>query len=213
MDTQAGVTAGLKKLRIIPVIIIDDPLKATALANALSDGGLPCAEITFRTRGALEALRRIAGMNPDFMVGAGTVLTPAQAAEARDAGAKFVVAPGFTRSVVDYCLEHDIPIYPGVCTPSEIQAAIEAGLTEMKFFPVEPLGGVAYLKAATAPFRGLSFIPTGGITPSSVATYFTLPNVIACGGSWIASPDLIEAGNFDRIRDAARAVLQSVGAA
>lgn len=209
MSAQAGVTAALRRLRVIPVVVIDDPHKAPALANALIEGGLPCAEITFRTKGALESLRRIAETDSGFMVGAGTVLTPAQAADAQAAGARFVVAPGFTRSVVDYCLEHDIPVYPGVCTPTEIQAAIEAGLSEMKFFPVEPLGGVAYLKAASAPFRDLKFIPTGGITTSSLGSYLALPNVIACGGSWIATADMIEGGRFDDIRDAATAAIAS----
>lgn len=207
---QSGVTAALRKLRLVPVIVIDDPLNAPGLANALIEGGLPCAEITFRTAHALEALKRIADSNPDLMIGAGTVLNPRQATEARAAGARFIVAPGFNRSVVDHCLAHDIPVYPGVCTPTEIEAAIDAGLSELKFFPAEAMGGAAYLKAVSAPYREVQFMPTGGITASNVGSYLALANVIACGGSWMAPADLINAGKFDVIRDAVRAAVQTV---
>lgn len=207
---QSGVTAALRKLRLVPVIVIDDPQNAPGLANALTDGGLPCAEITLRTASALEALRRMADSSPDLMIGAGTVLTARQAADARAAGAGFIVAPGFSRAVVDHCLAHDIPIYPGVCTPTEIEAALEAGLKELKFFPAEATGGVAYLKAVSAPYREVQFMPTGGITATNVGGYLALPNVIACGGSWMVPADHINAGRFDLITDAVRAAVQTV---
>jgi len=204
------VTAALRKLRLVPVIVIDDSLKAPALASALIKGGLPCAEITFRTPRALEALRLMADHSPDLIIGAGTVLSPRQAADARAAGARFIVAPGFNRSVVDYCLANGIPVYPGVCTPTEIEAALDAGLRELKFFPAEAMGGVAYLKAVSAPYVGVEFMPTGGITPSNIGSYLALPNVIACGGSWLAPADLISEEKFDVIRDNVRAAVKTV---
>jgi len=195
----------LRRLRIIPVIVIDDPADAVPLSQALADGGLPCAEVTFRTPRAADALRRIAGECPGLLAGAGTVLTPEQAARARAAGARFIVAPGFSPAVVDYCLEQDIPVFPGVCTPTEVEAALAKGLDVLKFFPAEPMGGVAFLKAICAPYVGVRFIPTGGVTAANVASYLALPQVVACGGSWMAPSDWIAAKQFDRIRTAARA--------
>jgi 2-dehydro-3-deoxyphosphogluconate aldolase/(4S)-4-hydroxy-2-oxoglutarate aldolase len=192
----------LRVLRLVPVIVIDDPANAVPLARALSEGGLPCAEVTFRTSRAGEALERIAAECPDVLAGAGTVLTPAQAAAARKAGAKFIVSPGFGPAVVDYCLEHDIPVFPGVATPTEIEATLVKGLSVMKFFPAEPLGGVNYLKAMSAPYGKIEFMPTGGISPSNVGGYLALKQVVACGGSWMAPQDWIAAKQFDRIRDA-----------
>ncbi|MQA91352.1 MAG: bifunctional 4-hydroxy-2-oxoglutarate aldolase/2-dehydro-3-deoxy-phosphogluconate aldolase [Gemmatimonas sp.] len=208
-----NVTEELERLRIVPVVVIRDPLRATLMARALVDGGLPCAEITFRTPGAPEALRRIAADNPNMLVGAGTVLNPGQAAQARDAGARFIVSPGFNPRVVDYCQEHDIPVYPGVCTPSEIQSALEKGLEVLKFFPAEPMGGPRFLKAISAPFPGLRFIPTGGIGVEHLPGYLELGEVVvACGGSWIAPAGWINAGSFDRIRaEAERAVAVARG--
>jgi len=202
-----AVVEALRQLRIVPLIVIDDPGKADDLARALVDGGLPCAEIAFRTPGATEALRRIAAEHSDLLVGAGTVLTPDQAAEARRAGAKFVVSPGLSPRVVDYCREHGIPVFPGVCTPTEIGAALELGLRVLKFFPAEPAGGLKYLEAISAPFPGVEFIPTGGISTDNLAAYLALKGVVACGGSWMAPRAWIEARDFDRIR---RAVEQAV---
>jgi 2-dehydro-3-deoxyphosphogluconate aldolase/(4S)-4-hydroxy-2-oxoglutarate aldolase len=201
----------LRRVRIVPVIVIDDPADAVPLAQALAAGGLPCAEVTFRTARASEALRRIAAECPSLLVGAGTVLTPEQAARARDAGARFIVAPGFSPAVVDYCLEQDIPVFPGVCTPTEIEAALAKGLDVLKFFPAEPIGGVAFLKAMCAPYVGVRFIPTGGVTAANVASYLALPQVVACGGSWMAPSDWIAAKQFDRIRDTARAAADAAG--
>jgi len=205
---HATVLERVATMRLIPVIVIDDPDDAVPLARALSDGGLPCAEITLRTPRAMEALRRIASELPDVLIGAGTVLTPAQAAEARAAGARFAVAPGFNAGVVEFCQSVDLPVLPGVCTPTEIEMALGAGLSVVKFFPAEPIGGLPFLKAVAAPYTtGLSFIPSGGIGPSNLASYLTFPRVVACNGSWMAPNDWIAAGLFDRIRDTTRAAV------
>lgn len=201
---QSAMTAALRRSRIVPVIMIDDPKNAVPLASALLDGGLPIAEITLRTPGALEALRRITQERPKMLAGAGTVLNVAQAAQSRDAGAKFVISPGFNRAVVDYCLEHDVPVYPGVATATEIEAALEAGLNLLKLWPIETLGGVAYLQLLSGPFVGVEFNPSGGLTVANFESYLALKNVVACGGAWMAQPDWIASGQFDRIRDAVR---------
>ena len=201
----------LQRVRIVPVIVIDDPGDAVPLAQALTDGGLPCAEVTFRTPRAAEALTRISVECPSVLVGAGTVLSPEQAARARQAGAQFIVAPGFSPSVVDYCREHDIPVIPGVCTPTEIEAALAKGLDVLKFFPAEPMGGVPFLKAVSAPYAGVRFIPTGGVSPANLASYLALESVVACGGSWMAPSDWIAAKQFDRIRDVTREATRVAG--
>jgi 2-dehydro-3-deoxyphosphogluconate aldolase/(4S)-4-hydroxy-2-oxoglutarate aldolase len=200
----------IRSLRLVPVIVIDNPADAVPLGRALADGGLPCAEVTFRTANAGHALARIAEECPEVLVGAGTVLTAAQAASAITAGAKFIVSPGFGPAVVDYCLDHDIPVFPGVATPTEIEAALVKGLSVMKFFPAEPLGGVNYLKAMSAPYGKVEFMPTGGISPANVGSYLALKNVVACGGSWMAPQDWIAARQFDRIRDAVAAAVAVV---
>lgn len=202
--------AGLQKHKLVPVIVIDDPENAAPLARALVEGGLPCAEVTFRTAGAAEAIRRMVDAHPDMLVGAGTVLTPQQAAEARKAGATFVVSPGFNPAVVDYCQEHGIPIYPGVCTPTEIEAALQKGLEVLKFFPAEPMGGLAFLKAISAPYSMLRFMPTGGINAEKLPAYLGFKSVVACGGSWMAPQDWIKAKDFDRIRQETAAAVQSI---
>jgi 2-dehydro-3-deoxyphosphogluconate aldolase/(4S)-4-hydroxy-2-oxoglutarate aldolase len=194
----------LRAVRIVPVITIDDPDDAVPLARALAAGGLACAEITFRTPRAAEALRRITAEVPELFAGAGTVLTPEQAKAARDAGAQFIVAPGFGPRTVDYCLGKGIPVYPGVATPTEIEAALEKGLTTLKFFPAEPMGGLGYLKAIAAPYVDVSFIPTGGVNAANVASYLAFKRVVACGGSWMAPSEWIAAKQFDRIRDESR---------
>ena len=201
---QSMITKALRRWRIIPVIVIDDPNDAVPLASALLSGGLPIAEITLRTPVALDSLRRITQEHPEMFAGAGTVLNVRQAEQARKAGAHFVVSPGFNRAVVHYCLEHDLPVYPGVATASEIEAAIEAGLTLLKLWPIETLGGVNYLKLLSGPFGGVEFNPSGGVTGATFESYLTLPNVVACGGSWMAPQDWIAAKQFDRIREAVR---------
>ena len=197
----------LARLKIVPVIVIDDPAAAAPLASALTNGGLPCAEITFRTASAAEALRRMSDAAPELLLGAGTVLTVAQAREARSAGATFMVAPGFNPAVVEHCLEHDIPVLPGVCTPTDIETALAYGITMVKFFPAEAIGGLAYLKAIAAPYGMMRFVPTGGINADNLRSYLAFDRVIACGGSWMTAADWIASKAFDRIRDeTARAV-------
>jgi 2-dehydro-3-deoxyphosphogluconate aldolase/(4S)-4-hydroxy-2-oxoglutarate aldolase len=198
------VVETFRKNRLIPVIVIDDVRHAVPLAHALEEGGLPCAEITFRTPRALEALEKIATECPSVLVGAGTVLTPRQAADARSAGAKFVVAPGFGAAMVDYCVENDLPVFPGIATPTELEFALSRGLSVVKFFPAESLGGVAYLTAMSAPYGNVGFLPSGGIGRSNLAAYLSSPRVVACGGSWMAPADWIRAEQFDRIRDEVR---------
>lgn len=210
MTTEQAMTEVLERIRrvrLVPVLVIDDAAAAVPLARALLEGGLPCAEVTFRTAAAAEAIRRIAGELPELLVGAGTVLTREQAAAAREVGARFVVAPGFGPAVVDHCLEHGVPVFPGVCTPTEIEMALAKGLTTLKFFPAEPAGGVRYLKAVAAPYGMVEFIPTGGIGPANLAEYLALRCVAACGGSWMAPADWIAERAFGRIRaETARAV-------
>ena len=198
------LVAQLQRVRIVPVIVIDEPAHAVPLAQALTDGGLPCTEVTFRTPRAAEALTRIAAECPNVLAGAGTVLSPEQAARARQAGAQFIVAPGFSLAVVDYCREHDIPVFPGVCTPTEIETALAAGLDVLKFFPAEPMGGVPFLEAIAAPYVGVRFIPTGGVSAANVASYLALEAVVACGGSWMAPAEWIAAKQFERIREVTR---------
>jgi 2-dehydro-3-deoxyphosphogluconate aldolase/(4S)-4-hydroxy-2-oxoglutarate aldolase len=201
-----------RKNRLIPVIVIDDPQQAVPLANALEEGGLPCVEITLRTPRALEALEKIATDCPNVLVGAGTVLTPTQAADACSAGAKFIVAPGFGAAMVDYCVEHDLAVFPGVATPTELEFALGRGLSVVKFFPAEPLGGIAYLKAMSAPYGNVGFLPSGGIGLSNLASYLSSPRVVACGGSWMAPADWISAAQFDRIRDEVRKAVDAAKA-
>jgi 2-dehydro-3-deoxyphosphogluconate aldolase / (4S)-4-hydroxy-2-oxoglutarate aldolase len=204
---MADVLQQLKRHRIVPVIVIDDATHAEPLARALSDGGLPCAEVTFRTAAAAEALRRMTEAFPEMLAGAGTVLTPAQAKEAHGAGARFIVSPGLNPAVVDYCLEHGIPVYPGVCTPTEIEAALQKGLRTLKFFPAEPMGGLPFLRAIAAPYGMVDFMPTGGITLANLSDYLAYTRVVACGGSWMAPSEWIREKAFGRIREeAARAV-------
>ena len=198
--TSLEVAARFRALRVVPVIVIDDARGAAPLASALSEGGLPCAEVTFRTKAAADAIRRMTDAQPDMLVGAGTVLTPTQVDTALEAGASFIVAPGFNPVVVDYCLEREVPVFPGVCTPSEVEAALMRGLRVVKFFPAEPAGGLAYLKAIAGPYADVEFIPTGGITRANLASYLAFPRIVACGGSWMAPQPLVAAGEFDAIR-------------
>lgn len=197
----------IARLRIIPVVVIEDETAAEPLARALQEGGLPTMEITFRTDAARGALTRIAKSCPDVLLGAGTVLTVEQAKTAVGCGAKYIVSPGLNSRVVEYCLLNNITVTPGVVTPTEIGSAIDLGLDVVKFFPAEAVGGLPYLKAVSAPFRKMRFIPTGGIDETNLAKYLTFPPVVACGGSWMVKSDLVLAKKFDEItRLAARAV-------
>jgi len=202
--SSAEALARLRAIRIVPVIVIDDPADAVPLARAMAEGGLACAEITFRTPRAAEALRRITAEVPEMFAGAGTILTPDHAKAARDAGAQFIVAPGFSPRMVDYCLDDGIPVYPGICTPTEIEAALEKGVKTLKFFPAEPSGGLPFLKAMAAPYGDVSFMPTGGINAANIGSYLAFNRVVACGGSWMAPAEWIAAKQFDRIRDESR---------
>jgi 2-dehydro-3-deoxyphosphogluconate aldolase/(4S)-4-hydroxy-2-oxoglutarate aldolase len=206
----------LGELALVPVIEIQHAEHAVRLGEALAAGGLPCVEITFRTAAAEESIRRIASALPQVVIGAGTVLAVDQAQQAVLAGAQFIVSPGFNPRVVDWCLEHEVPVTPGVATPTEIDMALDKGLHILKFFPAEALGGVAMLKAIAAPYGGVKFIPTGGINLQNLADYLKLPMVYACGGSWLAPAKLISAGAFDEItrltREAVVLVRQCRGA-
>ena len=190
-------------LGLVPVVAIDRAADAPKLGRALLAGGLPCAEITFRTAAAADAIRLMAAECPDVLVGAGTVLTVEQAGQAVAAGAKFIVSPGFDPDVVDWCLAHKVPITPGVATPTEVGLALKKGVTVQKFFPAEAIGGVKALKAIAAPYGGVKFIPTGGISANNLGDYLSLPMVHACGGSWMVKKQLISAGEFDKITDLA----------
>ncbi len=205
-----GAVECLRRIKIAPVIVIDDPMDAVPLAAALTQGGLPCAEVTLRTSGALEALQRICQEYPQMLAGAGTVLSPRQAADAISAGAQFVVAPGFSPAVVDYCLERGVPVFPGVCTPTEIEAALQKGLRVLKFFPAEPIGGLAFLKAISGPYTMVEFIPTGGINLTNLTSYLAFKRILACGGSWMAPTEWIAAKQFERIRSETQAAVTAV---
>lgn len=197
----------LKKIRevgIVPVVVLDDAKDALPLAQALCDGGLPCAEVTFRTDAAEESIRRIREQFPDMLVGAGTVLTTDQVDRAVAAGAAFVVSPGLNPRIVKYCVGNDILILTGCANPSDIEQALENGLEAVKFFPAEPAGGLKMIKAMAAAYTEVKFMPTGGISPDNVRDYLAYDRILACGGSWMVKGDLIHAGDFDRIRELAR---------
>lgn len=187
-------------LGIIPVVEISDLGQAEPLYEALCAGGLPAAEITLRTAVGLEAIELLVASHPDGFIGAGTVRSVADAARALDAGARFVVSPGTDAQLIGYCREKDVLVMPGVCTPTEILAALGAGAELLKFFPAEASGGTAFLKALAGPFRDVRFVPTGGINAANLASYLALPQVPACGGSWMVAPALLEAGDFARVR-------------
>jgi 2-dehydro-3-deoxyphosphogluconate aldolase/(4S)-4-hydroxy-2-oxoglutarate aldolase len=198
----------LKRLRLLPVIVIDRVESAVGLARALSEGGLAAAEVTLRTPAALDAIRVIARECPDVLLGAGTVLSARQVDDAVDAGAKFVVSPGLSEAVVKRAWFHGIDVFPGVATPTEIGAALQMGLTTMKLFPAEALGGVEYLRAVAAPYgKGVSFMPTGGVNAANVGAYLKSPSVVACGGSWMAPAERVSAADWEFVRsETARAV-------
>lgn len=194
------VLEAIEKIGIVPVVVLDDAKDAKPLAKALCEGGLPCAEVTFRTPAAEESIRIISKEYPEMLVGAGTVLTTEQIDRAVAAGAKFIVSPGFNPKIVRYCLERDIPVTPGTQTPSEMEQAMEMGLDVVKFFPAEPAGGLSMIKAVAAPYTTLKFMPTGGINQSNVEDYLKYDRILACGGSWMVKGDLVREGKFDEIQ-------------
>lgn len=185
---------------VVPVVVLNDAKDAAPLAKALCEGGLPCAEVTFRTEAAEESIRIMAEQYPEMVLGAGTVLTTEQVDRAVAAGAKFIVSPGFDAEIVDYCLEKEITVLPGCITPSEVAQAVKRGLTVVKFFPAEQFGGVATLKALAAPYTGVKFMPTGGINAKNLKEYLSFSKILACGGSWMVKGDLVAAGKFEEIK-------------
>jgi 2-dehydro-3-deoxyphosphogluconate aldolase / (4S)-4-hydroxy-2-oxoglutarate aldolase len=202
MTMSADLERALK-MRVIPVVEIHDADLAGPLADALAAGGLPCAEITLRTSAGVDAIRQLSGRS-DMVVGAGTVLSVVQAGQAVDNGACFVVSPGLNPKVVQFCGDRNVPVLPGVCTPSDITAAFELGLSLLKFFPAEAFGGLKTLNAISAPFPMMRFVPTGGIDAGNLCTYLSHPKVAACGGSWMVKSKLISERRFSEITQLTR---------
>ena len=186
---------------VVPVVVLNDTKDALPLAEALIKGGLPCAEVTFRTDAAEESIRLMCEKYPEMLVGAGTVLTTDQVDRAVAAGAKFIVSPGFDPEIVDYCLSKNIPVLPGCITPSEVAQAVKRGLKVVKFFPAEQAGGVAMIKAMAAPYTMVKFMPTGGISTKNLKDYLSCDKIICCGGSWMVKGDMIKNGEFDKIAE------------
>jgi 2-dehydro-3-deoxyphosphogluconate aldolase/(4S)-4-hydroxy-2-oxoglutarate aldolase len=200
--TEQIIEAG----RLLPVVVLTDADDAGPLGESLLDGGLRCVEVTFRTDAAAAAIQTLAKQS-EMLVGAGTVLTRDQVDQAVDAGARFVVTPGFGPAVVRRCQELGVPVFPGVASATEIMMALDAGLETVKFFPAEQLGGVAMVKALAAPFRSVRFIPTGGVTTANLAGYLANPAVLAVGGTWMVAPDLLAAGEWDEVTRRTRAAV------
>ena len=203
-------TEKLRQTGIVPVVVLDDPSKAVRLAKALINGGLPCAEVTFRTEAAKESIKLIREAYPEMFVGAGTVLTRKQADDAEEAGASFIVAPGLNPDIVRYVQQKGIPMMPGVCTPSEIEQAMGLGIKDMKFFPAEPCGGLKMIKALCAPYTEVKFMPTGGITLQLAKEYLAYEKIICVGGSWMVNKSLIENEQFEEIEKMTREAAQLV---
>lgn len=197
-ERASAVSSAIGASRILPVVVLDDARDAAPLAAALVAGGLHSAEVTFRTGAAADAIRAMSE-HPELLVGAGTVLTPAQVDRAVEAGARFVVSPGFGPAVVRHCQQLGVPVFPGAATATEIQMALDAGLDTVKFFPAEQLGGIRMIKALAAPFRSLRFVPTGGVNASNLAGYLAHPAVLAVGGTWMVAPELLSAGRWDEV--------------
>jgi 2-dehydro-3-deoxyphosphogluconate aldolase / (4S)-4-hydroxy-2-oxoglutarate aldolase len=205
-----GVVARLAELVLVPVIEIPDPALAVPLADALVEGGLPGAEITFRTPGAARAIQEIARLRPDLLLGAGTVRSADQVDSAIDAGATFLVSPGLSPAVVQHAMDCGIPILPGICTPTELEMALALGVDTVKFFPAQPAGGPGYLRALTSPYPSVRFVPTGGISTSTLPDYLAIRQVVAVGGSWMAPRELIAARDFATITERVRQAVQLV---
>lgn len=202
----------IQKIGIVPVVVLNDAKDAAPLAKALCDGGLPCAEVTFRTDAAEESIRIMSTEFPQMLVGAGTVLTTEQVDRAVAAGAKFIVSPGLNPKVVKYCIEKGVPVTPGTANPSDVEQAIELGLEVVKFFPAEAAGGLNMIKSMAAPYTNMKFMPTGGINAKNINSYLAFPKILACGGSWMVKGDLVEAGEFDKITELTReAVMTMLG--
>lgn len=186
-------------LGLVPVVVLEKTADALPLAKALVAGGLPCAEVTFRTEVAAECIKLMTRDYPEMLVGAGTVLTTVQVDQAVEAGAKFIVSPGFDPEIVDYCLEKEIPVFPGCVTPSEVAQAVKRGLKIVKFFPAEQAGSLAMIKAMAAPYHDIRFMPTGGINLKNLKDYLSCDKILCCGGSWMVKNEMILKGEFDKI--------------
>ena len=200
----------IQEIGIVPVVVLDDAKDAAPLAKALCEGGLPCAEVTFRTAAAEESIRIMSEQFPEMLVGAGTVLTTEQVDRAVAAGAKFIVSPGMNPRIVKYCVEKGILITPGCANPSDIEQALENGLDVVKFFPAEPAGGLKMIKAMAAPYVGVKFMPTGGINQNNVKDYLAYDRILACGGSWMVKGDMVAAGEFYKIKELAAEAVEIV---
>ena len=200
----------INEIGIVPVVVLDDAKDAKPLAEALCKGGLPCAEVTFRTEAAEECIRIMASEYPDMLVGAGTVLTTDQVDRAIAAGAKFIVSPGLNPRIVKYCIEKGILITPGCSNASDIEIALENGLEVVKFFPAEPAGGLKMIKALAAPYINVKFMPTGGINEKNVREYLAYNRIVACGGSWMVKADLVKNGEFDKITEMCKECVEIV---
>lgn len=192
------------EIGIIPVVVLDDVKDAVPLAKALSKGGLPAAEVTFRTAAAKDSIKAMREACPDMLVGAGTVLSTQMVDDALEAGAQFIVSPGFDEEVVKYCLEKGVPVTPGTCTPTDVQACYRLGLDVVKFFPAEPAGGIKMIKAMAAPYTMMKFMPTGGISEKNMEDYLKEKCILCIGGSWMVKADLIRNGEFDKIEELTR---------
>ena len=201
---MSPISEEIARYGVVPVVVLNNPKEALPVADALLKGGLPVAEVTFRTDAAEESIRLISKERPAMLVGAGTVLTTDQVDRAVAAGAKFIVCPGFDPEIVDYCIGKDIPVFPGCTTASEVAWGVKRGLNVLKFFPAEQCGGVATIKALCAAYVGVKFMPTGGIGPKNLKDYLSCDKIVCCGGSWMVKGDLIKAGRFDEIERLSR---------
>ena len=200
----------IREIGIVPVVVLEDAKDAAPLAKALCEGGLPCAEVTFRTAAAEESIRIMVQEFPEMLVGAGTVLTTEQVDRAVAAGAKFIVSPGLNPRIVKYCVDKGILIVPGCSNPSDVEQALENGLDVVKFFPAQQAGGLPMIKAMAAPYVGVKFMPTGGINAENVKDYLAYDRILACGGSWMVKGDLVKAGDFEKITALAKEAVEIV---
>lgn len=200
----------IQSIGIVPVVVLDNSKDAGFLADALCEGGIFCAEVTFRTEAAEESISLMTARHPDMLVGAGTVLNTEQVDRAVSAGAKFIVSPGFDEEIVDYCIERNISVFPGCITPSELAKAVKRKSRLVKFFPAEQFGGIDTIKALAAPYGNIRFMPTGGINTGNLSRYLSCDKIAACGGSWMVKKDLIKAGEFEKIKIMAEKAVQLV---
>lgn len=209
-DGGLSMTEQIQSYGVVPVIVLSDPAQGAPLADALARGGLPVAEVTLRSDAAIEGMRAIAKDQPDVLLGAGTVTSVEQVKASVDVGARFIVTPGFNPVVVDYCLTRSLPVFPGISGTGEIEQALSRGLEVVKLFPAEALGGVAMIKALSGPYRTLRFMPTGGVNLGNLHSYLALPQVVACGGSWLVPGEKLAAGDFDAIAENVRSTMRSI---